>query len=417
VHIPLGLRRDETGDIQNDYAAQSAAYLDIVPASSLRKLPPVYNMVVHNLNSTSSFTEENSIMSQSIMRSMNRSCVPISPYGIMPTTTFSYFGRYTPLILNGRLTFGEDRYVDLTDFVFWTEPPSLDFSFEDRAAQRLLDAQRVMNFNLGSFLATFGDTAKLLHQAYSRVASCLSLIRDGKFAAAVSNLKRWKKYLQPDKLGDAWLEFRYGWTPLMYDFKSLYDEFMKQTRQLESFTRLHTASRDVVTTSTTLNLPHVPFEPPKLQLTWERRQRWGYFCLNTDTFMRYNGSTLSPVTSIAETMELLINPYYAGWDLIPFSFAIDWFVNIGEYLNQIGSLYYGISVIDGYSRNSISLIASHVSLPNDGSPLTATMPYAQYKRERRLQLPIEPLNFDGEFKYFRHVIDSIFLVSGRLRGR
>jgi hypothetical protein len=43
-----------------------------------------------------------------------------------------------------------------------------------------------------------------------------------------------------------------------------------------------------------------------------------------------------------------VNPAAIAWELVPFSFVVDWFVNVGEFLNNFTDLW-GLTVTDPYT--------------------------------------------------------------------
>ncbi len=43
----------------------------------------------------------------------------------------------------------------------------------------------------------------------------------------------------------------------------------------------------------------------------------------------------------------LTNPAAVAWELVPYSFVVDWFVNVGDYLNQF-SEFHGVTLINPY---------------------------------------------------------------------
>jgi len=44
-----------------------------------------------------------------------------------------------------------------------------------------------------------------------------------------------------------------------------------------------------------------------------------------------------------------LNPMSIGWEILPYSFVVDWFLNVGQFLrNAETALLYGSAVSDGY---------------------------------------------------------------------
>jgi hypothetical protein len=51
------------------------------------------------------------------------------------------------------------------------------------------------------------------------------------------------------------------------------------------------------------------------------------------------------VTQVANSIGLL-NPLTIAWEVLPFSFVVDWFVNIGDCIAEAGA-FNGVTILDG----------------------------------------------------------------------
>lgn len=67
--------------------------------------------------------------------------------------------------------------------------------------------------------------------------------------------------------------------------------------------------------------------------------------------------TLNPNVLLASNLGLT-NPAMVAWDLVPFSFVVDWFLPVGKFLNSFDS-HYGFSLKHGCGAYDIK---SHASL-------------------------------------------------------
>jgi hypothetical protein len=122
--------------------------------------------------------------------------------------------------------------------------------------------------------------------------------------------KNWKT------LVSAWLEGRYGWRTFFYDLISLNEAIRNfdetRTRFSERSGNTHTTS---VLSSTTID-----------------HSTWGYDLVqNTTSKISMRGSVVADIV----VPKFQFNPLQTGWELIPFSFVIDWFVNVGSALAAI----------------------------------------------------------------------------------
>lgn len=146
------------------------------------------------------------------------------------------------------------------------------------------------------------------------------------------------KRSNPRDWGSLWLEWTYGWKPLAGSIYGAADQMVKvatsgSVRSLpvrasanEYGDNRSTKSTDGnnVTTTTTVNS------------RYQSRIVAHYAMLN---------SRLNAVAGLTS-----LNPISIAWELVPYSFVADWFVDVGSYLrNMESSLLYGSEFTGGYT--------------------------------------------------------------------
>lgn len=132
--------------------------------------------------------------------------------------------------------------------------------------------------------------------------------------------------------GQAWLEYIYGWKPLISDIHAAADESLRFVLNRYSTIKGHGLFTDTryLTLSDGMsyigrNIPVKIKNAVTIELTLDNRKtmdwsRWGSF-----------------------------NPISIGWELMPYSFVVDWFFNVGQFLrNAETALLYGSAVTDGF---------------------------------------------------------------------
>jgi len=131
-----------------------------------------------------------------------------------------------------------------------------------------------------------------------------------------------------------WLEFSFGWKPLIQDIYSAVDHLQTPIKSIKP----HGVSRQYL---------HIKDETGSAK-TWTSTG-W-----TIDQFdgVRYAKQGCE-VTITNHNLYLanklgLVNPATVAWELIPFSFVVDWFVNVGEFLAQ-GTDFLGLSVTNAWS--------------------------------------------------------------------
>jgi len=142
---------------------------------------------------------------------------------------------------------------------------------------------------------------------------------------------------KPRDWGGQWLEYVYGVKPTLSTiFESL--ERIKKPETVWYDIRARASSKDKKTEIVSMELPGIPF-----QKVTESNNRIEYRC----KFAMSN----SALESLAGFSSL--NPVSFAWEALPYSFVVDWFVNVGGYLRVTESaLLYNQAFVSGY-RTSV----------------------------------------------------------------
>lgn len=195
-----------------------------------------------------------------------------------------------------------------------------------------------------------GDAAKKLFTAYRHV-------RHGNFRAGALALglqKTPKRVSRRESAGDNWLQYRYGWRLVVQDMVSLMET-------------LH----DCLTT-----------RPPILRVTaLSATDSYLAWDLGTKSLSLPNGNSLCTYNETKRTQFLmearggyvyqlecvglatgqsfgLINPFTFAWEVIPYSFVLDWVVNVGSILEGL-TAFQGKKQLDGWMSKSIESITTY----------------------------------------------------------
>lgn len=113
------------------------------------------------------------------------------------------------------------------------------------------------------------------------------------------------------KMGKAWLVYRYAVMPLIYS----YQDIKKVVSRLDLIT--DRSSR--VITAEAID----PGEVPDYHI---RKEVSGSVTVRSTVACVYSSTTVAQMSRVA------VNPLQTAWELIPYSFVIDWFVNVGDYI-------------------------------------------------------------------------------------
>lgn len=115
------------------------------------------------------------------------------------------------------------------------------------------------------------------------------------------------------QLGDAWLEGRYGWRTLAYDIRDLDDAIRNYDKNRLIWTERQGYNDSYSATgSETWN-----WAAGDLLLDWQ-----------DDTEHSIRGSVAAEI----QPARFQVDPLQTGWELVPYSFVVDWVLNVGQAL-------------------------------------------------------------------------------------
>lgn len=137
-----------------------------------------------------------------------------------------------------------------------------------------------------------------------------------------SLVKFWRSF-RPSELGNRWLEYQYGWKPMVSTIYGLAKEAV--TPPKEGLMRLKVRSsgsstREKRVLHDTPGIFTTPFGSSVAVSTLKERVELG-------VTIDLKPSVLNQLAQISS-----LNPASIGWELLPYSFVVDWVVDIGGYL-------------------------------------------------------------------------------------
>lgn len=301
-------------------------------------------------------------------KSLKPSERPVNPYSmteILAPTRFGY-ERVEDLdnISKTILTFvgPVSRFVSL---------PAPDFSI-DPAAEGIALSRLIgpygMNLsnriNSAESISTGNRTFRMIASSLSRVARAYISVKRGQFSSAAVTLfgdkkPRYRKGGGPSakkSVASNWLEFQYGWKPLLNDidylikdhFKTFKDPSLRFARS--SARRLSTTESDIM-------------GPLRVSLASVDPYKVGILVRTTETRVAYGISfKLSDPDKQFRAQTGLTSPVSLAWELLPFSFVVDWLYPIGPYLESL-SAFEGLEFKGGYKttfvREHLSVLINH----------------------------------------------------------
>jgi hypothetical protein len=202
-----------------------------------------------------------------------------------------YFGAGRPLAYPSEYEIGEavGRYLD-----------------SDVLAVEAAAALYSEGFDFLTFIAEMKETVDMIANSAETI---VKLWRKARGNNPVERMKA---------ASDAWLEGRYGWAPAIRDVKDINDLILKELENKERTQKFfNKVSSDKVLYET--DTSHTIKDIGVLRYTWMRNDVYD---------LKLRGHASSQI----EPYEFLVDPIVTSWELVRFSFVVDWFINVGSVL-------------------------------------------------------------------------------------
>lgn len=165
-------------------------------------------------------------------------------------------------------------------------------------------------FDALTFLAEFHKTVSMFQNAVSQLARL-----------AITYRKAKKGLVDPAQtLGNLYLEYRYGWRLLYYDMVDISETLADLAWKRERFSQ-RTGSNENSSTSTNYQYNGTAYQ----------------FTVNMIEELKI--SLRGTVVADIEPPNFAFNPLTTSWELIPFSFIVDWFIGIGTWLETLSFMF------------------------------------------------------------------------------
>lgn len=203
--------------------------------------------------------------------------------------------------------------------------PDISSGLEDVVSKSYtgaLNALRGGRTQMGSDMAEGKKTVEMVADNASQLAQGLLAFKRGNFGAipGIFGLSP-RDLLSGKSLANRWLEYQYGWKPLM---GSIYDGIgllQKGFRSKEMIFRGSSTASDSASRNYTENANYGCYMD----------------CVKTDSYSARTTYTYKVSNAVIDRVDAagLLNPLSIAWELTPFSFVLDWFVPVGNVLSAI----------------------------------------------------------------------------------
>lgn len=209
-----------------------------------------------------------------------------------------------------------------------------------RTAKLLGDSAKRISatgFTMGNAFVDYRNTGLKVANTATKLARAAMAVKSGQFqkAAGLLGIKRpgnlprvmKKTRLAAKHVGQNWLEFQYGWKPLMSDMFGAVEHLAK--RNNESPTRFGCTVKSRKSSMGTIYKYSLQSTDCGSSVLNSANVKWEQSCFVRMDY-RQKHADMAELARTGAT-----NPLEVAWELVPFSFVVDWFAPIGKFLSAL----------------------------------------------------------------------------------
>lgn len=228
--------------------------------------------------------------------------------------------------------------------------------------------------------AQYAQTRDMIVNRATQLVRAARQIRKGQFAKAAKTfgVTQPKGATRKQQFASNWLEYVFGWLPIISDIHAACSAF---TRPIPAGKVRGQASIPFTVTT--------GYWPPSNAVTGRTGVRSQY---RHRVRIGAEVHVTNPNLWLANQLGVL-NPAQVAWDAVPFSFVVDWFYDIGSFLESLTSMA-GLEIKNGFMTRTTSLSreywACNVAYEPPWKPILKRDSGASYIQVRSLGVPAYP---------------------------
>lgn len=220
-------------------------------------------------------------------------------------------------------------------------------NLEARARSEIMVKARHNKMSLGESLAELPKTISLVAWSTIRLYSAFQHLRKGDVKKTLEALgirhltdRRGRIVERASSLESKWLALRYGWLPIAYDIYAGVELVKKGFDDPTHFTVSRNVKEILPFFGHRWNLNDYPWRGIQIDYHTQCDVQYKYR-------LRVKDATLSYLTSLG-----LENPLYVAWQVLPYSFVLDWALPVSDWLSAL-SAPIGLDFLDGYRSTHV----------------------------------------------------------------
>jgi hypothetical protein len=284
----------------------------------------------------------------------------------------------------------------------------------NEAEIKALNRLKNQNLHLGNFLAEADKTIKMVESGAKSIALQVTNYRK-RYPFQWLLVKRWqtgglaKKFWRC--IPDSWLQLQYGWIPLMSDIMGALEELNKSSPGDLLFSVVGKSKSEDSDLRKLFGMETSSYCILRTKIHEKCKVKLWY---------KLNNPTLAELSSLG-----LINPAEIVWEVMRYSFVVDWFLPVGSWLSALtADLGYSFK---GGSRGqhlliSDEVIGEHWEPPGDGTiqtfvdgdPFSVKGAWKLFERHCYDRSPVPGVYVKNPLSA-RHVANAIALLAQAFR--
>lgn len=206
---------------------------------------------------------------------------------------------------------------------WWTGSISRSQPTASELSGQLRSKIKASNLNLAQSLAEYRQTADLFCDLVSDVVSTFRSLRSGRGLKDIAKYFKKPKSNIVDDVANRWLQYQYGIRPLMSDLHGSCEALRK---------KLNDGSYNYVTVSRDIESLELQKWPNKDTPVGKALCQIRHRCRLKARY-KISSATVKQLTEVGIT-----NPALLAWELVPYSFVVDWLFPVGNWLASLDAL-------------------------------------------------------------------------------